>query len=163
MEEINEQLVKKEDRLEDILKRVGILIFVGMIGIVLGSYVNGILYMVVVGTAIYGGVHILNITKIEYEYSQVLDELRIDVIYNKSKRKQLGVINLKEVKKFIKVKNDNEIKNMKKIKCFDVEKDENYNLYTCINNEDCVIIMSPNSKMVRGMKNQFKNGIYEEK
>ncbi len=163
MEEINEQLVKKEDRLEDILKRVGILIFVGMIGIVLGSYVNGILYMVVVGTAIYGGVHILNITKIEYEYSQVLDELRIDVIYNKSKRKQLGVIDLKEVKKFIKVKNDNEIKNMKKIKCFDVEKDENYNLYTRIDNENCVIIMSPNNKMVRGMKNQFKNGVYEEK
>lgn len=92
-----EQLVKVKQTKVASLKKTGIIIgalIIGMVGFTFGGAFIGPL--VVVGVVI-GGSYLVKSLNLEYEYALTNDELDIDKIINKERRKRLFTIDIKDI------------------------------------------------------------------
>lgn len=92
-----EQLVKQKMSQKDKAQRIIIIIsaiLLGVIAFVIGGTFIG---PVVIVALVFGGGFLLSKYKKEYEYSLTNNELDIDVIYNKERRKRQVTINIKEI------------------------------------------------------------------
>ncbi len=100
-----EQLVKVTTRTKDkILKAV--LISAIIIEIVL-ILVSSIFIVIVLAALIAGQFHLLNCINKEYEYILTNNELDIDVIYNRQRRKKVTTIDLKNISIMTGINNSN--------------------------------------------------------
>ena len=104
---------------------------------------------------------------IEYEYAYFNGEMTIDRITAKSKRKHLLDVDLKAVEK-IGRPNDDAIKNLKvgKIKDYSQELSNKDTIYLYYkdesNNENILLFLTPNQKMLDAMKSSVSATVYRE-
>ena len=91
----NEQIVKRQGDFTDTIKRVGIVILVLVIFLVSFAFVQA--FAVFIGAAaVFGGAFLMSYLNVEYEYVYTNGELDIDIIYNRSRRKRLFSIVVKD-------------------------------------------------------------------
>lgn len=92
-----EQMVAVKKTSSDGIKKTGIVIaaiIIGFLGIMFGGTFIG--PMVVVGLVV-GVVYLVKSMNLEYEYALTNDELDVDKIINKERRKRVLIINIKEM------------------------------------------------------------------
>ena len=92
----NEQIVKRHATFQDTLKRIGIFILV--LAVILVSIVfaqNAAIF--IAAAAIFGAVYLMSYLNKEYEYVFTNGELDVDVIYNRSRRKRLFSVVVKDI------------------------------------------------------------------
>lgn len=92
-----EQLVAVKPTKATSLKKVGIVIaaiIIGIVGFIFGGRLIGPLIVVAV---VIGGSYLVKSLNLEYEYALTNDELDIDKIINKERRKRLFTVNIKEI------------------------------------------------------------------
>lgn len=147
---INEQLVKKQLTIREIIKRSVVIIATLILTILCKIYVPVELFTVSVIILLFFSYTLLSKTNIEYEYIQILDDLVIDIIYNKRKRKNIITI---PIKKIIRIeKKIPEIK-AKIIDCSSNKNSiNNYEILVNINNKKTVIKITPNDKILLSLK-----------
>lgn len=91
-----EQMVKKIPSKNDMLKKVGIIMLTGILSFMAFIFAQ-VFAPVVVLVLCYASYYIISLQNIEYEYILTNNELDIDIIYNKSKRKRIFSGDIKEI------------------------------------------------------------------
>ena len=91
-----EQIVKREPRTIDSLKRAGIIILVIIVIIIAFMVIPGFAPVIAVAAG-FGAYMLMGFLNIEYEYVFTNGDLDIDIIYNRSRRKRLMTVNMKEI------------------------------------------------------------------
>ena len=91
----NEQIVKRQGTFMDTCKRVGIILLVMVIFMVSFMFLQA--FAVFIGAAaVFGGAFLMSYLNVEYEYVYTNGELDVDIIYNRSRRKRLFSIVVKD-------------------------------------------------------------------
>ncbi len=162
MEGFNEQVVKRTNKLKHTLIKVlaiVLLITVPLACVFIAPFT--VAYLAVVGfflfiAGIYVVWYVFSCQKVEYEYSVAGDELEVSKIVSLRKRKRICKMSIREIE--ILSKGEKTVDNMRFVKTFvapgDIDAvDENY--YAVYNNPAygrCLLIFSPNEKILNGMK-----------
>jgi len=92
-----EQLVAVKPNKTTSLKKTGIVIAAVIIGIVGFVFGGGFIGPLVVVGVVIGGSYLVKSFNLEYEYALTNDELDIDKIMNKERRKRLFTVNIKDI------------------------------------------------------------------
>ena len=91
-----EQIVKKEPNTMDSLKKAGIIILAVILILLAFNFIPP--FAPVLSLAIgFGAYMLMSFLNIEYEYVFTNGDLDIDIIYNRSRRKRLMTVNMKEI------------------------------------------------------------------
>ena len=91
-----EQIVKKDPKTIDSLKRAGIIILAVILIIIAFLFIQGFAPIISLGIG-FGAYMLMSFLNIEYEYVFTNGDLDIDIIYNRSRRKRLMTVNMKEI------------------------------------------------------------------
>jgi hypothetical protein len=101
-----EQLIKAEQTTKDKILRglvIAATVLISLVALALGGAFVGPLIILAV---IWGCIYVQAMFKKEYEYSLTNEELDIDVIYNKERRKRLTSVNLKNMNIMASIKDE---------------------------------------------------------
>lgn len=147
-----EQLVAQKMSQKDKVQRIIIIvasILLGAIAFLVGGTFIG--PIIIVGL-FFGVAFLLSKFKKEYEYSLTNNELDIDIIYNKERRKHLLTINLKEIEIMASIKDERHVDALKRPqKTINVSTGEytkdTYALVYPVNGVQTKIVLSPNEEM----------------
>lgn len=160
-----EQLVKREPNNVTKAKKAGIII--GALFIVVLCFFVPALFPFILPIAagiIYIAYILIKRTNLEYEYSVTNDELDIDKIMNKARRKHSFNLKIKRIEIMVPVKNNSyqqEISNYSKLLDFSSGQLKD-NTYAIMYNEDgkrYKIILEPNEKVLKSMKRYIPSKI----
>lgn len=92
----NEQIVKRQGNFQDTLKRIGISVLVVVIVLISFALVQQIAIFIT-AAAIFGAFFLMSFLNKEFEYVFTNGELDMDVIYNRSRRKRLFSVMVKDI------------------------------------------------------------------
>ena len=91
----NEQIVKRRQTAKDSAIKFCLVLLVILIAVVM-IFVNAAFMPIVVAAAAFGAWFLMSYLNVEYEYAFTNGEIDIDIIYNKSRRKRLMTVKVKE-------------------------------------------------------------------
>lgn len=163
-----EYLIKQKKSPIDILAQIGLIlgaiILIGVSFVYGGEFLGPIIILgVVFGT----GVLFSRFSR-EYEYTLTNNELDIDVIYNRSRRKRVITIDMKKIEIMANAKDERHQaelhKSYKVINASDNSNDENTYIIMAQSPSKgaCKIIFSPNETMVNDLFRQAPNKVFKK-
>lgn len=147
-----EQMVKKIPSKNDTLKKIGIVVLTLILSLISFMFAQAFAPVLVLAFC-YASYYLISLQSIEYEYILTNNELDIDVIYNKSKRKRVFSGDIKEVDIMAHVEDKT---HKGDFNCADIKKDYssgviNKNTYSMLynyNNKRTEFIIEPNEIMI---------------
>lgn len=162
-----EQLVKTKGTTKDNAQKWIIIVSAILLGIVAFIFGGFIGPFIVVGL-VWGAIYLVSFSKKEYEYSLTNNELDIDVIYNKERRKRLISINLKEIDVMASIKEDRHRDALERAqKTIDVSDGvHTKDTYAIVYAKDSVltrVLLSPNEEMLTLIYKQAPHKVFKFK
>ena len=151
----NEQIVKRHGNFSDNVKRAGIVALVAVIFLVSFTFLGA--FAVIMGAvAVFGGMYLLSFLNVEYEYVYTNGELDIDVIYNRSRRKRLFSVAVKDFEIMAHVEDKTHMGSFgsaqETINCHSGEiGPSTYAFLATINGKKAKVIIEPNDKMLKAI------------
>ena len=124
--------------------------------------------LVFVFAIVYCAMFLFKMTMVEYEYLLVNNELSIDIIYNKEKRKHCCSFNVKEAEIFAPIESDrvhNYLHNEKIIGKNYTSGEEGMRVYVLVVNSEQTMVklfIEPNEKLFEGIKSYIPRKTYTE-
>ena len=162
-----EQLIAKKKGLTELLIRF-IAVSAAIILMYLGFRFAGIWGLALGFFVIYLVYYVAKMTDVEYEYTLVNDELTIDCIFGRDKRKTVAVYNITQAEIFAPINSDrvqNYMKNtMIEAKRFTSgrKEQEEYLLLINTGTNRCKVIIEPNEKLFDGIKTYIPSKTYKD-
>lgn len=161
MDNIAEQLVEKRRTSADLIKKVLISVaalivasFLMFIAIISGFYVTVIF---AVG-ALAGAIWLLGNFNVEYEYIITNNEMDIDKIIGRRKRKRMITVDFQRAEDFAPYTSDNDVKADATVHAYTgSEKDAYYLVVTHNDYGKVKVIFNPNEKMREAIKSELPN------
>lgn len=169
MEGFNEQVVKRANKPKNLIIKILSILILIMIPIIFSVLAFAITaYMFYIGLFLFiGGIYvvwyIITSQKVEYEYSVVGDELEISKVISLRKRKRVCKVPIREIEQL--EKGEKSVKGMRFTKSFiaprDIDADDEnyYAVYNSAAYGKCLLIFSPNEKILEGMKRYLNKDI----
>ncbi len=136
--------------------------------ILLGLWALGFLGLIVGFFAIYGVLFMFKSTEVEYEYLLVNNELSIDVVYGKERRKHLVSYDVREAEIFAPIESDrvhNYLHNDKIIGKNFTSGTGEAKVYTLVINSNAnmyKVFIEPNEKLFEGIRSYIPRKTYTE-
>ena len=163
-----EYLIKQKKSPIDILAQIGLIlgaiILIGLAFVFGGDFLGPI---IILGVIFGPGVLFSRFSR-EYEYTLTNNELDIDVIYNRSRRKRVITIDMKKIEIMANAKDERHQaelqKSYKVINASDNSNDENTYIIMAHSPSKgaCKIIFSPNETMVNDLFRQAPNKVFKK-
>ncbi|QEH70519.1 DUF6106 family protein [Cellulosilyticum sp. ST5] len=167
-ETFKEYLIKQKKSSTDILAQIGLvvatIILIGVAFMLGGDFIGPIL---IVGI-LFGAGFLFSRFSREYEYILTNNELDIDVIYNRSRRKRVMTIDMKKIEIMANIKDERHQSELNKgykvVNVSDNSKDENtYVIMTQTPAKGaCKVIFSPNEAFVNDLFRQAPNKVFKK-
>ena len=151
----NEQIVKRHGTFSDTIKRIGIIVLILVVFFTSTQLLGG--FGVLVGAAaVFGGMYLMSFLNVEYEYIYTNGELDIDIIYNRSRRKRLFSVMVKEFEIMAHVEDKAQTgafgSAQETINCHSGEAGPNtYAFLATINGKKAKVVFEPNDKMLKAI------------
>lgn len=160
-----EQLVKTKGTAKDKAQRVIIIIAAVLLGIVAFIFGGFIGPLIIVGL-VWGCIYLTSFFKKEYEYSITNNELDIDTIYNKERRKKLLDLDLKKIELMASIKDDKHKGSLERAqKTIDAsDGEQGQNTYVILYSKEGALtklLISPNEEMLHLMYKQAPHKIFK--
>ncbi len=170
MDIVVEQVVKKGKSIRDLIIKICIIIITMAIPFLFYAIaqLTALNYFVIVGIfvflfGIYGAWYFIVSLKLEYEYCVTNDDLTIDKVIAKRRRKNMISINIKDIYELVKVDDENLDKRKYDKYIFANSEISSENAYACSFNSKkygkCLLIFEPNEKILNAMKHHLKKDI----
>lgn len=163
-----EQLVSVKKSSKDKLNQT--LIIIASILLIIIAFMFGGLFIgpVAILGVLWGAWFLMSKLKKEYEYSLTNNELDIDVIYNKERRKKIMVIDMKKIHVMASIKDDrkqDEIERAQKIMDFsNGEMTQDTYAIVCEKDGSVVrVLITPNQEILNLMYKQAPNKVFKQK
>ncbi|MGL4739050.1 MAG: hypothetical protein ACRCW2_16505 [Cellulosilyticaceae bacterium] len=147
-----EQLIAQKMSQKDKIQRIIIVVAAVLLGIIAFAVGGTFIGPVIIVGLVFGTAFLISKYKKEYEYSLTNNELDIDIIYNKERRKSLLTINLKQIDIMASIKDERHKASLeraqKTINASDGEHTEaTYALIYPIEGVPTKILLTPNEEM----------------
>lgn len=161
-----EQLIKAKPSSKDNLQKV-LVIVGGILLAALAFMFGGAMFGPIIVVAVaWGAIYLSAFFKKEYEYSLTNNELDIDVIYNKQRRKRLISVDMKQINVMASIKDEkyaHELeRGQKVIEASDGEGKSNTYAIVCGHNGQTVQIrITPNEEMLNLLNRQAPNKVHK--
>ena len=173
MDRFSEQLISKRSTGKDMFIRglytAAAMLVVFLLVLFLGGYGMWLMMLVLAAAVIWGVVWLIQGTFIEYEYIVTNDDLDIDKIIGRRKRKRLITVNLREAKELAEYTPDSDIKADVTVMAHD-ETGEGLYYFVCGTKKygDVAVVFNPDDRTLYNMiggfspsvKNKYKE-LYE--
>lgn len=161
-----EQLVKAKPTSKDNMQKVLVIVGAILISTVAFIFGGAMLGPIVVVVAVWGALYLSAFFKKEYEYSLTNNELDIDVIYNKQRRKRLISIDIKQINVMAGIKDDkyaHELeRGQKVIEASDGEgKPNTYGIVCGHEGQTVKLLITPNEEMLNLIHRQAPNKVHK--
>ena len=161
MDNISEQIVSKSRTNSDRLKAVLIILGMAVVSAVLLflSFITGFLVLVLIaGAAVVCGIYLLTGLDIEYEYIITNNEMDIDKIIGRRKRKRMITVDLSVAEEFCGYPTENEQKaDVTVYATTGLEKDAHYLLVTHKDYGKVGVIFNPDQRTREALLREFPN------
>ncbi len=159
-----EYLIKQKKSVKDALMQALIVGVAAILVIIAFLFGGAFLGPVIILIILFGaGTFIIRFNK-EYEYTLTNNEMDIDVIYNRSKRKRITTVDMKKIQIMASIEDRNskgELERFNKlINCSD--NGNNKNTYAIITSQDntlCKILITPNDTFLNELYRQAPNKV----
>lgn len=167
-ETFKEYLIKQKKSPTDILAQIGIIVGTIILVAVAFFYGGSFIGPIFIIAILFGVGFLFSKFNREYEYILTNNELDIDVIYNRSRRKRVMTIDMKKIEIMANIKDQrhqSEInKGYKVINVSDNSNDENtYVILTQTPDKGaCKVIISPNEAFVNDLFRQAPNKVFKK-
>jgi hypothetical protein len=161
-----EQLIKAKPTSKDKMLKAGLI--VGIVAVCLFAFVClGFLFPIIAVIAIFGGIYLLQFTSREYEYCLTNNELDVDVIYNKQRRKRLLTVDIKKINLCASIKDDKYREDLARgQKVIDVsdglEGKETYGIVYGEEGQTVKLLFTPNSEMLGLIYKQAPHKVHKQ-
>lgn len=161
-----EQLVKSKPSSKDKLQKVLVIVGAILVSTLAFMFGGALFGPIIVVAVVWGAVYASAFFKKEYEYSLTNNELDIDVIYNKQRRKRLISIDMKQINVMASIKDDkytHEIaRGQKVIEASDGDSKQNtYAIVYGHNGQTLKILVTPNEEMLNLLQRQAPNKVHK--
>lgn len=169
MSQLIEQVVKKNKTAKEVIITVVIVLAavlipftIALVGILIAQYYLLYCAFFALCFTIYGAWYFISSLNYEFEYAVLDGTLRVDKVIAKRKRKKVIKLEVREISEFNKVKDLNEVDG-KYSKVYNALGDEKCDrIFTAQFHNvkgDCLLIFSPNDKMLNAMRPYFAREI----
>lgn len=162
-----EQLVIRKANGPAIAMRV-VAVFMAVVLSLFSIWAMSYFGLVFVFAIVYCAIYLFKMTIVEYEYLLVNNELSIDIIYNKEKRKHCCTFNVKEAEIFAPIESDrvhNYLHNEKIIGKNYTSGEEGTQVYVLVVNSEQTMVklfIEPNEKLFEGIKSYIPRKTYTD-
>lgn len=160
MEIFVEEMVRKKKTVLDFVAAIGAITAGALLALVLIFVVSalvpalsGVILLLAAG-CVYGAYFLMSMTNVEYEYSLVNNEMDIDKIISRKRRKRVTTANFKELEAFGTAKNpdfERYIKNPSLKKVYAAKEKQGEDLFFLVYTENSVkkmLLFSPSEKII---------------
>ena len=167
-ETFKEYLIKQKKSSKDNLAQTGVILGAAIIVFVAFTFLQGFLGTVLVVGVVFLTIMVFSSFNKEYEYILTNNELDIDVIYNRSRRKRVMTIDIKKIEVMASIKDEahqSELnKSYKVINASDNENDETtYAIMTQDQQKGaCKVLISPNEHFLTDLYKQAPNKVFKK-
>lgn len=162
-----EYLIKQKKSSKDTILQAAIVIatviLVGILFVVGGSFIGPILIIAVV----FGAGFLFSKFSREYEYILTNNELDIDVIYNKAKRKRVMTIDMKKIDIMASIEDQNHKADINKSNAKLINASDNNNkgdTYAIIVQKEtglCKVLITPNESFLKELHRQAPHKVFK--
>ena len=151
----NEQIVKRNNTFQDTLKRAGIFSVVLVITVLSFTFVTNVAIFIV-AALLFGAVYLMSYLNKEFEYVFTNGELDIDVIYNRSRRKRLFSVSVKDIEVMAHIEDKSHehafTTAQQEFLCHSGENGPNtYAFLAVVKGKKSKVVFEPNEKMLRAI------------
>ncbi|OON96735.1 MAG: hypothetical protein ATN36_04835 [Epulopiscium sp. Nele67-Bin005] len=160
-----EQLIQARRTSKDKTSLVAIVASTISLSVVVLWLFGGMGAVVIVGIVLLAN-YLRSFLSREYEYAITNNELDIDVIYNKQRRRRIKTIDLRNITMMASIADDRHKEQLlrveKAIDCSDGKLEANtYAIIYSVNGETLKILLTPNNEMLQLMYNQAPSKIHK--
>ncbi|MGN0551524.1 MAG: DUF6106 family protein [Acutalibacteraceae bacterium] len=170
MDIFTEQIVKKKKTVQDTIVKISIILCLILIPFAFTAIaqLTHTAYFIVVGfflvlIGIYVAWYLITSLKQEFEYSVTNDNLTVDKIIAKRKRKKMLSMDIKKIDELSKLNSEDFDKRKYDKVIFAAESADDENVYACSFTTEkygkCLLAFSPNEKVLNAMKPHLKKDI----
>ncbi|MHC1748948.1 MAG: hypothetical protein AB9856_11475 [Cellulosilyticaceae bacterium] len=163
-----EQLVSVKKSSKDTLNQA--LIIIGAILLIIIAFIFGGMFIgpIAILAVLWGAWFLMGKLKKEYEYSLTNNELDIDVIFNKERRKKIMVIDMKKIHVMASIKDEkkqDELARAQKVMDFsNGEHTEDTYAIVCEKDGGLVkVLLTPNQEILNLMYRQAPNKVFKQR
>lgn len=162
-----EYLIKQKKSTTDVLAQVGIVVAALIISILAFTLGGQLIGPIVVIAAIFGAGYLFSHFSREYEYILTNNELDIDVVYNRSRRKRVTTIDIKKIDIMASTHDSRYTAELnKQAKLVNASDNQNGpNTYAIIGPTQlgyCKVLITPNEQFLNDLYRQAPNKVFKK-
>lgn len=163
-----EYLIKQQKSPQDTLAQTGIVLGAAVIVVLAFLFGGAFIGPVIILAVLFGAMTVFNRFNKEYEYILTNNELDIDVIFNKAKRKRVITIDMKAIDIMASIHDDRHKHQFNKPSCKVINAsdgkngDDTYAIMTSKDNAYYKILITPNQNFINEIYKQAPHKVFKK-